>query len=35
MNLNKLTANIEQWAVERGLDEAEPEKQKTEESKSS
>lgn len=27
MNLNKLTANIEQWAVERGLDEAEPEKQ--------
>lgn len=27
MNLNKLTAKIEQWAIERGLDEAEPEKQ--------
>ncbi|WP_337970229.1 MazG-like family protein [Virgibacillus salexigens] len=27
MNLNKLTANIQSWAIERGLDEAEPEKQ--------
>lgn len=27
MNLNNLTANIEQWAIDRGLDEAEPEKQ--------
>ena len=27
MNLNELTTKIEQWAIERGLDEAEPEKQ--------
>lgn len=27
MNLNELTANIEQWAIDRGLDEAQPEKQ--------
>lgn len=27
MNLNELTTKIEMWAVERGLDEAEPEKQ--------
>src|SRR5690625_523234 len=27
MNLNELTSKIEQWAIERGLDEAEPEKQ--------
>ncbi|UUG68581.1 hypothetical protein YPHTV1_00019 [Halomonas phage YPHTV-1] len=27
MNLNKLIANIQAWAIERGLDEAEPEKQ--------
>src|SRR5690625_7527089 len=27
MNLNELTTKIEMWAVERGLDEAKPEKQ--------
>lgn len=27
MNLNELTTKIEMWAIERGLDEAEPEKQ--------
>src|SRR5690625_1268392 len=27
MNLNELTTKIEMWATERGLDEAEPEKQ--------
>ncbi|MBT2215852.1 MazG-like family protein [Virgibacillus dakarensis] len=27
MNLNELTANIEQWAAEKGLDEADPNKQ--------
>ena len=27
MNLNKLTLNIEEWAILRGLDEAKPEKQ--------
>src|SRR5690625_153723 len=27
MNLNELTTKIEQWAIERGLDEAKPEKQ--------
>lgn len=27
MNLNNLTVNIERWAIDRGLDEAEPEKQ--------
>lgn len=27
MNLNELTTNIEQWAVNKGLDEAQPEKQ--------
>lgn len=27
MNLNELTTKIEMWAVERGLDESEPEKQ--------
>ena len=27
MDLNELTTKIEDWAVERGLDEAEPEKQ--------
>ncbi|EQB34882.1 ArpR [Virgibacillus sp. CM-4] len=27
MNLNKLTTNIKSWAEDRGLDEAQPEKQ--------
>lgn len=27
MNLNELTTKIEMWAIERGLDEAQPEKQ--------
>ena len=27
MNLNELTQKIEQWAIDRGLDEAQPEKQ--------
>lgn len=27
MNLNKLTQKIEQWAIDKGLDEAQPEKQ--------
>ena len=27
MNLNELTQKIEQWAIDKGLDEAQPEKQ--------
>jgi len=27
MKLNELTQNIEHWAIDRGLDEAQPEKQ--------
>ncbi|WP_156290765.1 MazG-like family protein [Oceanobacillus salinisoli] len=27
MNLNELTTNIEQWAIDRNLDQAQPEKQ--------